>query len=186
MESTAREHDLMLTRRQLFGRARLGIGTAAMAQLFANDLFADDSSVTRVVESTQGGPHQPATAELNGGLHHRARAKRVIYLFMSGGPSHHDLWDYKPKMQEMAGQDLPESVRDGQRITGMTSKQATLPVAPSKYKFSKANNNRANFQHLFAYFLLLFIGISKLLSEIVTLTYQGSAQAYPHQTNQHH
>ncbi|MEZ5303341.1 MAG: DUF1501 domain-containing protein [Verrucomicrobiales bacterium] len=79
--------------------------------------------------------------DLNGGIHHRAKAKRVIYLFMSGGPSHHDLWDYKPKMQEMFGQDLPEHVRDGQRITGMTAGQKTLPVCPSKYKFTKQDNN---------------------------------------------
>ena len=61
---------------------------------------------------------------------------------MSGGPSHHDLWDYKPKMREMFGKDLPEEVRDGQRITGMTSKQKTLPVCPSKYEFSKYENNQ--------------------------------------------
>ena len=79
--------------------------------------------------------------DLNGGLHHRATAKRVIYLFMSGGPSHHDLWDYKPKMKELFGKDLPEEVRDGQRITGMTSKQKTLPVCPSKYKFTRYENN---------------------------------------------
>ena len=71
----------------------------------------------------------------------KAKAKRVIYLFMSGGPSHLDLWDYKPKMQEKYGQDLPEEVRDGQRITGMTSKQKNLPVCPSKYKFTLQDNN---------------------------------------------
>ena len=74
-------------------------------------------------------------------LHHPAKAKRVIYLFMSGGPSHHDLWDYKPKMREMFGKELPKEVRDGQRITGMTSRQKTLPIAPSKYKFTKQENN---------------------------------------------
>ncbi len=117
-----REHDLMLTRRQLFGRSALGLGTAALAQLLGKDLVASDGGMKI-------------------GLHHPAKAKRVIYLFMSGGPSHHDLWDYKPKMQEMAGQDLPEEIRDGQRITGMTSNQKTLPVCPSKYKFSKYDNN---------------------------------------------
>lgn len=69
------------------------------------------------------------------------KAKRVIYLFMSGGPSHIDTWDYKPKMREMFGQDLPEEVRDGQRITGMTAGQKTLPVCPSKYEFTKQDNN---------------------------------------------
>ena len=124
MNDPLREHDLLLTRRQLLGKGALGLGTAAMAQLLGPGAFASGD-------------------EAHGGLHHAPKAKRVIYLFMSGGPSHHDLWDYKPKMQEMFGQDLPEHVRDGQRITGMTSKQKTLPVCPSKYPFTQyANNDR--------------------------------------------
>lgn len=118
-----REYDLMLTRRQLFGKAALGIGTAAMAQLFGQDLLG------------------AATPAPHGGLHHAPKAKRVIYLFMSGGPSHHDLWDYKPKMREMFGKDLPDYVRDGQRITGMTAGQKSLPVCPSKYAFTRHDNN---------------------------------------------
>jgi hypothetical protein len=121
------EFDLSLTRRQLFGRSALGLGTAAMAQMFGQDLSAAGED--------KGKPG------LNGGLHHKAKAKRVIYLFMSGGPSHHDMWDYKPKMRDMFGQDLPEHIRDGQRITGMTSGQKTLPVCPSKYEFTKYDNN---------------------------------------------
>ena len=117
-----REYELNITRRQLFGRSALGLGTAAMANLLVPDLRAD-----------QG------TAKTN--LHHVAKAKHVIYLFMSGGPSHHDLWDYKPKMLEMFGQELPEHIRDGQRITGMTASQKTLPICPSKYKFTKQENN---------------------------------------------
>ncbi len=117
-----RESELMMTRRQLFGKSALGLGTAAMAGLMGRDTFG-------------------APAEFKGGLHHIAKAKRVIYLFMSGGPSHLDLWDYKPKMQAMYGKDLPKEVRDGQRITGMTSRQKTLPVCPSKYKFTKQENN---------------------------------------------
>jgi hypothetical protein len=81
------------------------------------------------------------TPESPNGLHHPATAKRVIYLFMSGGPSHHDMWDYKPKMKEMVGKNLPEHIRDGQRITGMTARQKSLPVCPSKYEFKKHDNN---------------------------------------------
>jgi hypothetical protein len=118
-----REYDLLQTRRQFFGRSALGLGTAAMANLLGPRLLADGSSLA------------------NGGLHHTPKAKRVIYLFMSGGPSHHDLWDYKPKMREMFGENLPSEVRDGQRITGMTSGQKTLPICPSKYEFTKMPNN---------------------------------------------
>ena len=118
-----REYDLSLTRRQLFGRSALGLGTAAMAGLLGSDLLAKDA------ESRADG------------LHHPAKAKRVIYLFMSGGPSHHDTWDYKPKMMDMFGQDLPDEIRDGQRVTGMTAGQKTFPVCPSKYKFTKHDNN---------------------------------------------
>ena len=117
-----REHELMTTRRQLFGRAALGVGTAAMANLLGRDLLA-------------------AKGNAKSGLHHPAKAKRVIYLFMSGGPAQHDLWDYKPKMKAMFGKPLPDHVRDGQRITGMTAGQKTLPVCPSKYKFTKHANN---------------------------------------------
>ena len=122
MNDLFREADLMMTRRQLFGRTALGLGTAAMAGLMGREAFG-------------------APAEFKGGIHHVAKAKRVIYLFMSGGPSHLDLWDYKPKMREMYGKDLPKEVRDGQRITGMTSRQKTLPVCPTKYKFTKQENN---------------------------------------------
>jgi hypothetical protein len=127
MNHPLREQQLMLTRRQLFGRASLGMGMAALAHLLPTDLA--------------GAEEQSNTLDLSGGIHHRAKAKRIIYLFMSGGPSQHDLWDYKPKMKDRAGQDLPDKVRDGQRITGMTSKQATLPIAPSKYKFTKFDNH---------------------------------------------
>ncbi|NNC87667.1 MAG: DUF1501 domain-containing protein [Akkermansiaceae bacterium] len=119
---TPHERSLHLTRRQLFGRSALGLGTAGLAHMLGPELLAAASGSVD-------------------GLHHKPRAKRVIYLFMSGGPSHHDTWDYKPKMQDMFGQDLPEHVRDGQRITGMTSKQDTLPVCPSKYKFTRHENN---------------------------------------------
>jgi len=122
-KSPLREHELMMTRRQLFGRSALGLGTAAMANLLGPELASGESGAI-------------------GGTHHTPKAKRVIYLFMSGGPSHCDLWDYKPKMQKMFGEQLPASVRDGQRVTGMTANQKNgLPLAPSKYKFTRQENN---------------------------------------------
>ncbi|MHC4993777.1 MAG: DUF1501 domain-containing protein [Planctomycetota bacterium] len=115
-----RELELNMTRRQLFGRGALGLGAASLAGLLSDDL--------RAADSTQG-------------PHFAPRAKRVIYLFMSGGPSHHDTWDYKPKMKDMFGKELPDHIRDGQRITGMTSKQNSLPVCPSRYKFTRHDNH---------------------------------------------
>ena len=120
----ADEPQLQMTRRQLLGRSALGLGTASMAQLLGPQLLAQEAQ-----------NHQ--------GLHHAAKAKHVIYLFMSGGPSQLDLWDYKPKLKDMAGEQLPDHIRDGQRITGMTANQSSgLPLAPSKYKFTRQDNNQ--------------------------------------------
>lgn len=120
-----REHELLQTRRQLFGRTALGLGTAAMAGLLSQDGLAEVAPLAS-----------------NTGLHHAAKAKRVIYLFMSGGPSHLDLWDYKPKLNDLFNEQLPDEVRDGQRVTGMTANQKSgLPICPSKYKFTKHDNN---------------------------------------------
>src|SRR5205807_1586655 len=108
------EHALSMTRRHFFGRGALGLGTAALASL------------------------TPARTAADGGLpglpHFAPKAKRAIYLFMNEGPSQMDLWDYKPQMAELFDKDLPASVRQGQRLTTMTSGQARFPVAPSKYK----------------------------------------------------
>src|SRR5687768_841918 len=69
--------------------------------------------------------------------HFKPRAKRVIYLFQSGAPSQMDLFDHKPKLDELRGTELPDSIRMGQRLTGMTSKQASFPTAPSRFKFTQ-------------------------------------------------
>lgn len=75
--------------------------------------------------------------------HFTPKAKRIIYLFMSGGPSQLDLFDYKPLLNERHGQDLPESVRKGQRLTGMSGNQATLPLAGSAFKFAQHGQSGA-------------------------------------------
>ena len=117
-----REHELLMTRRHFFGRSALGLGTAALANLWG------------------AGSLSGATA--SAGLHHKAKAKHVIYLFMSGGPSHLDTWDHKPKMQDLFNEQLPDHIRGGQRVTGMTANQKSgLPLAPSKYKFTQHENN---------------------------------------------
>ena len=113
-----------LTRRQFFGRCRVGIGAAALGTLLAPHAFAAQPAL-----ATDGGI-LPA-------LHFAPKAKRVIYLFQSGGPSQLDLFDYKPQLAEHHGADLPDSVRMGQRLTGMTSGQAKFPMVSSMFKFAQ-------------------------------------------------
>ena len=80
--------------------------------------------------------------------HFAPKAKRVIWLFMAGGPCQMDMLDYKPKMNAMFDKDLPDSVRQGQRLTTMTSKQSRIPIAPSKYKFKQHGKSGSWFSEL--------------------------------------
>ncbi len=123
------ETQLLLTRRHFFSRASTGIGMAALASLLSGDLRAT-------------GDTQPA-AGLPGLPHFPPKAKRVIYLFQSGAPSQMELFDYKPRLAEFRGSELPESIRMGQRLTGMTATQTSFPVAPSLFKFAQHGNSGA-------------------------------------------
>ncbi|MFN8352967.1 MAG: DUF1501 domain-containing protein [Spirosomataceae bacterium] len=80
-----------------------------------------------------------------------AKAKRVVYLFMSGGPSQFETFDYKPKLNALFGKDLPDSVRKGQRLTGMSANQAVLPVVPSAYSFRQFGNSKTWVSELLPY-----------------------------------
>lgn len=120
-----RESELFETRRHFFGRTAAGIGTAALASLLNSELSAAPE------EKLATG------AEVTGLPHFAPKAKRVIYLFMSGAPSQLDMWDYKPKMNDWYDKDLPDSIRNGQRITTMTSGQKRFPIAPSIFKFNQ-------------------------------------------------
>jgi hypothetical protein len=122
-----REHIQAITRRHFFGQTGLGLGSAALATLIPN----------------RGGAAEPTqrTGGLPGLPHFAPKAKRAIYLFMAGAPSQQDMLDYKPKMEEYFDKDLPESVRQGQRLTTMTSGQDRFPIAPSKYKFQQYGQN---------------------------------------------
>jgi hypothetical protein len=106
----------LLARRSFLTRTSSGLGAAALASLM-----------------------QPATASASSRSvpHFAPKAKRVIYLFMSGGPSHIDLFDPKPKLAEMQGQELPTSVRGMQRVTLMTRNQGKFPIAASQFTFVK-------------------------------------------------
>src|SRR6202166_3367294 len=118
------EHALLMTRRHFFGRASTGLGTAVLATLLNDDLRGAET----LANPDGGRPGLP---------HFPPKAKRVIYLFQSGAPSQMELFDYKPKLAEFRGLDLPASIRNGQRLTGMTSGQAHFPVAPSIFSFKQ-------------------------------------------------
>ncbi|MBT5020326.1 MAG: DUF1501 domain-containing protein [Planctomicrobium sp.] len=118
------EHFQQLTRRHFFGQAGLGLGTAALASLMSNK--------TVQAAGNAGLPELP---------HFAPKAKRAIYLFAAGAPSQIDTFDYKPKLDELFDTDLPESIRNGQRLTTMTSGQTRFPIAPSKFKFQQYGEN---------------------------------------------
>ncbi|MDX1564151.1 MAG: DUF1501 domain-containing protein [Phycisphaeraceae bacterium] len=120
------EHMRLMTRRHFFAKsAHLGLGTAALGSLVGSPA----SGAVAGSSAAHGG--------LPGLPHWAPKAKRAIYLFMAGAPSQMDMYDYKPKMQAMFDKDLPDSVRKGQRLTTMTSRQKRFPIAPSKFKFEK-------------------------------------------------
>jgi len=107
------------TRRDFFTRGKKLLGGAALASLLGEALT------------------RQASGGLASGPQFAPKAKRVIYLHMVGGPSQIDLFDHKPELYKMYDKDLPESIRNGQRLTGMTSGQARFPVAPSKFKITQ-------------------------------------------------
>ena len=121
------ENRLFHTRRHFFSRTAWGLGTAALGSLLERDLGAAEA----------------APAGLPGVPHFAPRAKRVIYLFQSGAPSQMDLFDHKPGLKDLRGSELPDSIRRGQRLTGMTATQATFPVAPTKYAFAQHGKSGA-------------------------------------------
>jgi Protein of unknown function (DUF1501) len=116
----------LLNRRLFLGRSSSALGTAALASLFADE--------SRGTTSAGGLPGFPNFAP---------KAKRVIYLFQSGAPSQMDLFDPKPEMDKRRGENLPDTIRQGQRLTGMTSGQKSFPVAPSIFKFAQHGKSGA-------------------------------------------
>ena len=134
------ERHQLLSRRLFFSRASLGLGSVALASLLEPKLFGDDADATRPT-FTKGETAGPDG--LAGFPNLTAKAKRVIYLFQSGAPSQMDLFDPKPKLADIRGTELPDSIRQGQRLTGMTSTQTSFPVAPSKYKFARHGTSGA-------------------------------------------
>tara|TARA_R110002111_G_scaffold262504_1_gene338851 strand:+ start:4948 stop:6408 length:1461 start_codon:yes stop_codon:yes gene_type:complete len=120
-EMTALQQEF--TRRQFFHQNATGIGAAALGSLLNPQLFASEST--------------PNAGSIQAS-HFPGKAKRVIYLFMHGGPSQMELFDYKPRLKALNTQPLPDSVRGDQRLTGMTSSQNSFPIAaPNQFRFQQ-------------------------------------------------
>src|SRR5262249_35681407 len=115
-----------MNRRDFLGRFGLGLGSASLASLL-NPTRALGAAA-HAASPYRGLPEFPNFAP---------RVRRGVYLFMSGGPSQMDLFDYKPVLNRMNGQELPASVRQGQRLTGMSANQSSLPLAGSAFEFKQ-------------------------------------------------
>lgn len=123
-------HDQQMDRRQFLAKTSLGLGSVALASLL------DPKSLLARMNGGSGGG-------ISSGLDFVPKAKRVIYLFQSGGPSQMELFDYKPLLNEKMGEELPESIRAGQRLTGMTSNQNSFPLVGSPFNFAQHGQSGA-------------------------------------------
>jgi hypothetical protein len=127
MEKELLERHLHFNRRRFLKGLGFGIGGVALGSLLIPDLFSRSEEESTIV-----------------GLPHFApRAKRIIYLFQNGAPSQLDLFDYKPLLNKMQGEDLPASIRNGQRLTGMTADQKKFPLAGTMFQFGQYGQARA-------------------------------------------
>jgi hypothetical protein len=136
MDKRILEHGLGMNRRKFLSRMSLGIGSVALGSLLIPDLFGAKSDEEML---------------LAGLPNFAPKAKRIIYLFQNGAPSQLDLFDYKPKLIEMFGQDLPASIRMGQRLTGMTADQKKFPLAGTAFKFNQYGEAKAWISELLPY-----------------------------------
>lgn len=134
MQKELLEYGLQLNRRKFLSRLSIGLGSAALGSLLIPDLFKNNT-----VEEA-----------ISAGLPHFApKAKRVIYLFQNGAPSQLETFDHKPLLRKMMGQDLPASIRNGQRLTGMTANQTSFPLVGSYYDFKQYGQSGAWVSELF-------------------------------------
>ncbi|MDB6154798.1 MAG: hypothetical protein JWL90_3251 [Chthoniobacteraceae bacterium] len=132
------QYEAAVGRREFLTKTGLGIGTAALAQMLGADARA------------ASGP-APSFGALPGLPHFAPKAKRVICLFQSGGPSHLDLLDEKPVLSQRFNEELPDSVRQGQRISGMVASQARLALQPSKFAYQPGGKSGARISDLLPY-----------------------------------
>lgn len=121
MEGPGFKHRMNVTRRHFLGKIGVGLGGVALGSLLVPDLFKSPAGDNTSLSLTHFAP----------------KAKRIIYLFQNGAPSQLESFDYKPLLNERFGEDLPDSVRGMQRLTGMTSNQERFPLVGSKFSFAQ-------------------------------------------------
>ncbi len=145
MKKEILEHGLNINRRHFLSNLSIGLGSVALGSLLIPDLFSGSKD---------------ADPDFLPGIPHFApKAKRVIYLFQNGAPSQLESFDYKPTLIKRMGEDLPESIRKGQRLTGMTSNQKKFPLVGSFYKFNQYGQSGAWISELFPH-------MSKIVDDI--------------------
>ncbi len=131
------EVERQMDRRNFLTKTSMGLGAIALGSLLnADKAFASVKSGA-LDKSSPEALLKSYNKNRLGLPHHLPKAKRIVYLFQSGGPSQLEMWDYKPKLKNMFGQDLPDSVRQGQRLTAMSAEQTTFPMAPSIFDFKQ-------------------------------------------------
>ncbi|WP_425639253.1 DUF1501 domain-containing protein [Algoriphagus yeomjeoni] len=135
MEKEILEEGLNHNRRKFLSRLSLGVGSLALGSLLVPDLFS--------------GKSEAEEAMMNALPHFAPKAKRVIYLFQNGAPSQLESFDYKPELIKRMGEELPESIRGTQRLTGMTAGQSSFPLVGSNYKFDQYGESRAWISEVF-------------------------------------
>lgn len=137
MEKDIFEYRLNINRRRFLSKLSLGVGSVALGSLLMPDLFKGTGNMD---------------ADMIPGLRDFApKAKRVIYLFQNGAPSQIETFDYKPKLKDLFGQELPDSVRGGQRLTGMTANQSSFPLVGSFADFKQYGQSGAWISDLMPY-----------------------------------
>jgi hypothetical protein len=140
------DHQLadLLNRRAFLAKASLGLGGLALGSLlFPENLISAPRAKAAGGAAAEGG--------VLGAPHFAPKVKRVVYLCQSGGPSQLELFDYKPLLEKMHGQNLPDSVRRGQRLTGMSAQQSALPLVGSPYRFARHGQSGAWVSDLLPY-----------------------------------
>ncbi len=144
MHKEIKDRQYNMNRRAFLSKTALGIGGAALTSLLGCDLGSSGMAEEQIASKLNG-------ILSEGKLHFAPKAKRVIYLFQSGGPSQFELLDHKPLLNKLRGQDLPESVRQGQRLTGMTSGQDAFPLVGSQFAFKKHGQSGTEMSDLLPY-----------------------------------